>query len=57
MSATPSNKAGSVTEDIMSCIREHLKETVNFGTPPNIHHYNRVYEHIYRILVGRYGEK
>lgn len=57
MSETPNNKAGDVTEAIMARICEHLKETVNYGAPPNVHHYNRIYEQVYRTLVEHYGEE
>ena len=47
---TPQNRAGELTEQIMAAITEHLKPTVNYGAPPNIHHYNRAYEAVYRVL-------
>ena len=52
MSETPRNRAGQLTEQIMMAIREHLKETINYGAPPNIHHYNRSYEAVYRVLCN-----
>jgi len=44
---TPKNRAGKMTERIMWAIREHLKTE---PAPQENHHYNRVYEHVYRIL-------
>lgn len=54
MSATPNDRAGEVTEIIMARIREHLKDTIAYGAPPNIHHYNRTYEQVYRTLTECY---
>lgn len=44
---TPNNLAGRYTERIMFVIKEYLKKE---EPPQENHHYNRTYEHIYRIL-------
>lgn len=44
---TPDNKAGQLTEEIMYEIQQHIRRE---PPPQENHHYNRVYETIYRIL-------
>ena len=47
----PNHLCTRITERIMERIREHLKETFDVGPPPNIHHWNRTYEAIYKELA------
>jgi hypothetical protein len=44
---TPRNEAGRLTERIMAAMCEHLKVE---PPPQENHHYNRLYEAVYRIL-------
>jgi hypothetical protein len=49
---TPNNIAGDATEMIMAKIKQHIIREL---PPQENHHYNRVYEAIYKILSENNG--